>query len=189
MYISENTFTNEDFSTKALEKGTYEYCIFKSCNFNSVDISETAFIDCEFIDCDLSLANIHKAAFRNVKFIGCKLMGLQFNEVNTLGLEFSMKSCIVHHASFYQMILKKSRFNHCDFRECDFAECDLRESDFSLSNFALAQFGHSNLEKCDFRNATNYIIDPQTNRLKGAKFSKTGIEGLVLSFGIEMEEN
>ncbi|PLW94134.1 MAG: hypothetical protein C0592_03855 [Marinilabiliales bacterium] len=185
MYISDKEFSSKDFRS-GFDKGNYEYCIFKNCNLNGVDISETAFIDCEFIDCDLSMANINKSAFRNVKFISSKLLGLQFNECNSMGLEFSLKDCIAHHCSFYQLKLQNSIFNNTEFMEADFAESDLEGSTFSGCDFSLAQFDHSNLELCDFRNATNYIIDPQTNRLKGAKFSREGLEGLVLGFGIEI---
>jgi hypothetical protein len=43
------------------------------------------------------------------------------------------------------------------------------------------------LEKADFRTAFNYSINPETNRIKKAKFSKEGLNGLLDKYDIEIE--
>ena len=40
------------------------------------------------------------------------------------------------------------------------------------------------LEKADFRTAKNYSIDPEQNRLKKAKFSLSGVVGLLRKYDI-----
>jgi len=43
------------------------------------------------------------------------------------------------------------------------------------------------LEKADFREATNYFIDPEKNRIKKAKFSLNGLPGLLIPYDIIIE--
>jgi hypothetical protein len=43
------------------------------------------------------------------------------------------------------------------------------------------------LEKADFRSAFNFSIDPEMNRMKKAKFSRTGVFGLLHKYNIEIE--
>jgi hypothetical protein len=50
-----------------------------------------------------------------------------------------------------------------------------------------AIFENTNLEKCDFRSAYNYVIDPQNNKIKKAKFSKEGAIGLLRAFDIVID--
>ena len=57
-----------------------------------------------------------------------------------------------------------------------FKECDLY----------YASFHHTNLEKADFTTARNYALNPAANRLKKAKFSRYGLEGLLTGLGIEV---
>ena len=57
-----------------------------------------------------------------------------------------------------------------------FKDCDL----------CYASFHHTNLEKADFTTARNYTLNPAANRLKKAKFSRYGLEGLLTGLGIEV---
>ena len=47
--------------------------------------------------------------------------------------------------------------------------------------------GQSHMEKSDFRGAFNYSIDPELNKLKGARFSAAGLGGLLGKYGIRIE--
>jgi fluoroquinolone resistance protein len=51
----------------------------------------------------------------------------------------------------------------------------------------MATFDHTILEIADFRSAFNYTIDPEINKLKGAKFSTLGLSGLLAKYNIEIE--
>ena len=51
-----------------------------------------------------------------------------------------------------------------------------------------AIFDKTLLEKSDFRKAFNYTIDPETNRIKKAKFSLHSISGLLVKYDIEIED-
>jgi hypothetical protein len=58
-----------------------------------------------------------------------------------------------------------------------FAECDLSRAVFQAGI----------LEKTDFRSAFNYTIDPELNKLKKAKFSRSGLAGLLEKYNIDIE--
>ncbi|WP_311316321.1 pentapeptide repeat-containing protein [Kaistella jeonii] len=71
----------------------------------------------------------------------------------------------------------KSNFQK-NLSSADFTDCDLSQTIFQ----------NTNLEKADFRSAFNYTIDPENNRLKGAKFSLAGISGLLGKYQIKIEQ-
>lgn len=73
-------------------------------------------------------------------------------------------------------------------QETDFAEADLTNVVFDNCNLAQAIFDHTILEKADFRTAYNYSIDPETNRIKKARFSIWGVSGLLDKYHIEIEK-
>lgn len=80
---------------------------------------------------------------------------------------------------FPQMKLKKTVFQYSILQEVDFAQTDLTEADFKNCDLAGAIFDNSILEKADFREAVNFSIDPDSNRIKKAKFSAQELAGLL----------
>lgn len=42
------------------------------------------------------------------------------------------------------------------------------------------------IEKADFTTARNYTLNPAANRLRKAKFSRYGLEGLLSGLGIKI---
>jgi hypothetical protein len=50
-----------------------------------------------------------------------------------------------------------------------------------------AVFDRTGLEKADFREALNFRIDPETNRIKGARFDLDGLPGLLVKWGIKVQ--
>ena len=76
----------------------------------------------------------------------------------------------------------------CRAHDADFQEVDLTSADFSQSDFQGTLFNNCNLSKADFRSSRNYQIDPRTNKVKAAKFSLPEAIGLLLGFGIILDE-
>ena len=72
-------------------------------------------------------------------------------------------------------------------READFSETDLTKSSFDDCDLNQAIFDNSILETVDFRSAFNYSIDPDRNRIRGGKFSISGVVGLLRKYKIEVE--
>ena len=83
--------------------------------------------------------------------------------------------------------MKKTVFRDSLLVETDFAGADLSGATFDNCDLAHAVFENTILEKADLRTSYNYSIDPETNRIKKARFSVTGIAGLLEKYDIEIE--
>ena len=82
--------------------------------------------------------------------------------------------------------IKQKTFNNCSLNEADFTESDLSGTIFNNCDLKRAIFDRSILLKTDFTTAQNFSIDPETNRLKGAKFSKNNLMGLLLKYKLKI---
>ena len=123
---------------------------------------------------------------RDIKFSGCKLLGLHFEDCSDFLFSVSFDNCILNLSSFYKRKLKKIIFKNTSLQEVDFTEADLSFAQFDNCDLRGATFVGTILEKADFRNAYNYAIDPELNRIKKAKFSLSGIAGLLNKYDIEI---
>jgi uncharacterized protein YjbI with pentapeptide repeats len=185
--VQDNTYGKLVFKETPLAKAEYENCTFDSCDFSEADISGYKFIDCKFINCNISMAKLDKTALKDVAFKGCKMLGLHFNNCYGFGLSFSFENCAMDYCSFYNTRIKRTRFEHVTLRETDFTGCDISGALFNDCDCNRAVFDNTVLENADMRGAYNYIIDPDTNRIKGAKFSVHGVAGLLAKYDIVIE--
>lgn len=183
-YTESETLDGTSFKATDLQRGDYEDCTFKNCDFANADLSHINFIECRFISCNLSTAKLVQAAFRDAQFKDCKMMGLHFENCNDFLFAASFDNCTLNFSSFYKLKLKKTSLKSCTLHEVDFTETDLSSSTFDNCDLAKAIFDNTILEKADFRTAYNFTIDPQTNKVKKARFSKDGLEGLLQKFDI-----
>jgi uncharacterized protein YjbI with pentapeptide repeats len=188
VYRLDETITPDSLQAQALPRGEYENCSFEDCNLAGADLSDMRFTDCVFNNCNLSLAELHNTCLRDVQFEGCKLMGLRFNTCNAFILSFSAQACVLDHASFFNCKIKKTRFENCRLIETDFGQCDLTEAVFDGCDLSGAVFDNTLLEKADFRNAHGYLINPETNRIKKAKFKVSGLAGLLQQHQLHIEQ-
>jgi len=170
-----------------LAKGEYAECTFLNCLFMNSDLTSITFVDCVFDKCDLSMAKITNVAFRDVSFVNCKLVGLNLEECNPFLISFSFEECVLNLSSFYQLKLKGIQFKSCNLQEVDFTETVLTSAIFDNCNLSRTIFSRTNLEKADFRTSYNYSINPETNRIRKARFSRMGIAGLLDNYDIEIE--
>lgn len=171
---------------KMTEKIEYENCSFILCNFSGADLAGSKFTDCEFVDCNLSLANLNQTALRGAKFTRCKMLGLRFDHCTPFGFSLFFEACQVNHSSFHRLNLKKMRFSNSQIREVDFTGSDLSDSSFDNCDLLDAKFEGTNLERADLTTAYNYVIDPELNRVRKAKFSMSGVVGLLQKYGIQV---
>ncbi len=195
VFIEEETFDKIDFTQNPLSKGEYEYCTFLNCELSYSDLSEFKFLECEFSGCNLSLAKLTQTALKDIKFKSCKMLGLNFGECNEFRFTVNFDTCILDRSSFLgaasslkkRIKLKQTVFKNSQLYEVDFTECDLSSASFENCDLTGAIFKDTILEKADFRTAINYSIDPELNRIKKAKFSRSGIAGLLDKYDIEIE--
>jgi uncharacterized protein YjbI with pentapeptide repeats len=187
--LTENIiFDRIDFTENKMSVDEYENCRFLNCNFHEVILLNITFRECNFENCDFSLSQLKNTALNDCFFKGCKLLGVQFDECNPFLFSVRFENCMLNLAVFYKMKLKKMRFENCSLQETDFTETDLSFAVFENCDLNRAVFQHSNLENTDFRSAIRYSIDPEINRIKKAKFSRSGIDGLLDKYGIEVED-
>ena len=181
-------FHEEHFENlNQIDKGEYENCIFKNCDFSDSDLSNFKFIGCHFMNSNLSLSKIYQTLFQKIHFSDCKLLGLNFNNCNDFSLSFIFENSQLNHSSFFKLKIKKTIFRNCQMKECDFTQTDFTESVFDNCNLEGAQFDFTNLEKTDFRTSFNFSLDPDQNKIKGAMFSKENVIGLLHKYNIKIE--
>ena len=170
----------------SLSGHTFEECSFQKCDFKGLDLSSIRFISCAFTSCDLSNIKLSGSRFRETVFERSKLLGIQWSQLQDL-INPSFSECNLDYCGFVSLKLKKTRFFKCSVREADFSQADLSECDFSDSDFLKARFHGTTLVKADFRGALNYLIDPLTNKVKGARFSMPEALGLLSGLGVVIE--
>lgn len=90
------------------------------------------------------------------------------------------------YCGFYNLQIKKTVFSSCRLLEADFTMANLTGSSFVGSELSGAVFDQTVLEKADFRDAQNYRIDPELNRIKEARFDLGGLPGLLSKYGIRI---
>ena len=132
------------------------------------------------------LEKLMQTDLNNIVFNDCKLLGLHFDSCSEFLFTVTFNNCQLDLSSFFKRKMKNTRFQHSSLREVDFSEADLTGAIFDKCDLSGALFDHTNIEKADFRTAFNYSIDPEINQIKKAKFSATGIAGLLTKYNIEI---
>ena len=186
-YFDSREYSKIDFTKTNIKKGDYDNCKFIKCNFEGIHASNIQFVECEFIECNFSNAIVKDTAFKDVNFINCKMLGIKFNECDPFLLQFTFTDCQLNFSSFYQLKILNTNFMKCSLQEVDFTESILKRTVFDQCDFKGAIFERTNLEKSDFRTAFNFNINPEKNDLKGAKFSKHNLSGLLVDYKIVVE--
>ncbi len=186
-FYSQVRFKGDDLVSKDIQKVEFESCIFDSCQLSNMDLSEAKFESCEFKNCDLSNTKILNTSFQDVKFQDCKMMGLLFDDCNPFLMQFQFINCTLNLSSFYALKITKTKFINCSLLEVDFTSAQLQESKFTNCELSGAVFENTNLMKADFRTSTNYLISPDHNKIKGARFSLESVTGLLQGYGIRIE--
>ena len=186
-YKEDELFEKKDYSAFPLPVGDYDNCTFVGCNFSGSDLSESRFSECTFKGCNLATAKLTKSAFQDTTFTECKLTGLHFEDCSEFLFSPTFDHCVLQFSSFAERKLKKITFRHCNLQEVDFTGADLTGALFDHCDLTRAHFEHSVLEKADFRTAFNYSIDPELNKLKKARFSTSGLSGLLDKYDLDID--
>lgn len=185
--IYDQKFSSENYSENTLASGEYENCHFNSCIFAKADLRGIKFTACTFTECDFSMANLHDTGIRDCSFDTCKMIGIEFQEVNTFLFAMKAKNSNLNHSSFTNLNLKKCAFADCQFEECNFEGSNLSETTFKECNFERATFDRTDLRKTDLSSCINITLDLNQNLLNGAYFSKDNVAGLLSNYGIKLK--
>ena len=187
IYFEDQKFEKTDFSETGLKQGEYEFCSFIQCNLSNTDLSGSHFTECEFIDCNLSMVKLVKTGLKTVRFKNCKLLGLHLEQCSEFLFAVEFENCTINLCSFYKLKLKKTIFKSSTLTEADFTEADLTSAVFDNCDLSKTTFDNTILEKTDFRTSHNYSIDPDTNKIRKARFSYPGVLGLLGKYDIEVD--
>jgi uncharacterized protein YjbI with pentapeptide repeats len=129
---------------------------------------------------------VEQTIFQQVQFEGCKLSGVLFDSCHPFALEISFADSKLDHSSFYALKMSKANFLNCSLRGVDFTGAQLKDARFTGSDLWEAKFDHTLLQKADFSGAIHYQINPEQNQIKGAVFSRDGLEGLLSIYQIKI---
>jgi uncharacterized protein YjbI with pentapeptide repeats len=185
--IEDKTFTKISAGDIAGRKCSFEHCRFVNCDFAYADLGGIVFMDCRFDGCNLSLIKLSDTGLQNIMFKDCKLSGADFSKSRDFLFEASFDNCILDNAIFYKKKNKRAKFTDCSLVETDFTETDFTDVQFINCNLNRAFFDRTTLKNADFRTSYNYIIDPDNNTIKKARFSVHGLPGLLTKYDIRIE--
>jgi fluoroquinolone resistance protein len=182
--VYQEVIEKTDYSSQKL-KGTYESVEFRSCTFT--DISGINFTDCLFTSCNLGNATVGKSKMQDVKFLDCKLIGINFFQVQEFGFAIDFENCLLDFASFDHKKMNKSSFKNCRLHGANFSQADLSKATMENCDLLDAIFSYTILNGIDFTTNRNFTIDPQLNQIKKARFSSSSLAGLLSRFEIIIE--
>jgi len=184
--IEEDKKFSKITSTEIAKVQSFENCSFTACDFGGANFNGKLFIDCVFDDCNLSLANVSDAGLQNIRFKNCKLSGVNFTKTRDFLFEMHFEGCILDNAVFFKKKNKKGTFKDCSMIETDLTEADLTDAKFENCNLNRAFFERTILRGADLSTSYNFIIDPDTNDIKKARFSVHGLQGLLAKYDIKV---
>ncbi len=165
----------------------FEQYHFVGCDLEGANLSRLRFTDCRFERCNLSSAQLTQTALQNVAFAECKLLGAPFGACREMLFAVHFDHCQLRYALFGGRQLPGTRFAHCALDEADFTNADLSGAVFADCTLAGTVFHDTQLAGADFRTATGYALDPDANRLAGARFALAGLPGLLGKHGLVVE--
>lgn len=177
--------SNIHFTKDPSGENEFEFYEFINCTFS--DLSLLNFIDCDFKSCNLSNIKSTGSRLQNCLFKDCKLLGADFSGAKDPTLELHFDNCNLDYSSFDKKKLNRSSFKNCRLHSSNFTQSDLSKCQLTECDFFECLFSNSNLAGVDFTTSRNFIIDPEANAIKGAKFLSSQLTGLLYRYNIVID--
>ena len=160
-----------------LRDARFEACVFEGVDWSGKDLRGARFEECTFVACDLSNMRTLGLGLQDVTFRESKLVGFDFALCNALGFRVHMEDCIADAVNG----------EATDFRNVTWKGGRAHGADFTGANLEGLAFDCVDLTGADFRTATGWRIRPDENRMRGAKFRRDGLEGLLSAYDLDLE--
>ncbi|MGE5431346.1 MAG: pentapeptide repeat-containing protein [Syntrophomonadaceae bacterium] len=183
-YLHEN-FSGREFANSELKDTEFTDCTFDKMNFEKTRLKYVRFENCTFNKSNLSLVRINGSRFIDCKFTDCKMIGINWQEAEA-PIEIIMDKCKLDYSIFYGLDLRRIEITESFAKEVNFENADLSKGKFNGTDFSSSKFKNTNLSFSDLREATNYDINPEFNKIKKAKFSMPEAMTLLQCFDIEI---
>lgn len=183
----DKTFEKVLYPGKTIRGREFENCMFRNCDFSDSDFSQNRFTDCQFIGCNLAMLKLGNSTLDNVTFSECKLTGIDFSACEEFLFTVRFESCLMDYTSFLKRKMPKTNFLGCSLKNAVFEQANLTKAVFDNTDLAGATFERTHLNEADLVTAYNYIIDPEMNNIKKARFSQSGLAGLLTRYDIQVE--
>ena len=168
---------NLQLVTASGDQEEYESCEFTNGVFG--DLKGISFTDCVFKNSNFSNASFRNCKLQDVHFIDCKLIGANFSQSKDFGFCLSFENCLLDYASFDKKRLHKSVFANCRMHHVNFTQADLSKASISNCDFYEALFANTDVSGLDFTTSKNFLIDPELNKIRKAKFLAQDLAGLL----------
>ncbi|MBA3816424.1 MAG: pentapeptide repeat-containing protein [Parachlamydiaceae bacterium] len=178
--LENQVIQSENFLKKTLENQIFNSCSFNSCDFSESLLRNAHFCTCTFTNCNLSLAKLDGCRFQDVRFVDCKIVGAEFFKCEKTFFSPKFENCLLHYCNFSDLNMKKISFVGNKLKECHFTNTNLISADFGEVDLYGTAFHNCDL----FTSSVRYDFDPQTNKIRKAKFSLYEAVGLLRGFGI-----
>lgn len=186
------TFEGLSYSSELFEDNRFIDCIFKDCLFEEITVSGCIFSGCTFEKCTVNkLKGSNSSQLQECRFINCRLTGINWSELlpeeSFADPIDVLQECRLKYNTFTDMNFRKFSFEGNEITESMFAECELNDSRFKGCKLDRTEFYRCDMQKSDFRNASGYLVDILTCKLKNAAFSFPEAINLLGSLGVKVE--
>lgn len=179
--------TKESYLEADLKHKVFRNCVFEGCDFSKSQCIGSKFIDCRWVKCNLSLIKWDGCRLQNNQFEECKIVGGNFSRCDRTFLSLSCNKCLIDMGNFSDLDLKNTSFVGSVVRDTHFSQVNLSGANFQDCDLKGSLFHQCDLTKANFLNADNFAINPLTNKLKSARFSKETALHLLDYLGIILE--
>ena len=169
-----------------LRDARFEACVFEGVDWSGKDLRGARFEECTFVACDLSNMRTLGLGLQDVTFRESKLVGFDFASCNALGFRVHMEDCIADAVNGEGTDFRNVTWKGGRAHGADFAGANLEGLAFDGVDLTGALFGQTKLAGADFRTATGWRIRPDENRIRGAKFRRDDLSGLVEGWDLDL---
>lgn len=176
---------------EVLANAEFEDCVFRRCRWTGVRVENCRFNACTLERCSLSGVVFSFTTMKDAWLVGCAVRGVAWGGLQGKTGVFQpiakIENSSFRYSDFSGMALNGFDWTGAELQQCTFDETRLAGASFSGVRLGASRFTRCDLQKADFRGAEEYVIDLESNRLKGARFSFPDVVRLLDGTGIVIE--
>lgn len=170
-----------------LSEAEYESFVFEDCDFTEANLGALRLVDCVFERCNLSGATWRGCSLNHVAFRSSKLLGADLTGLRKTFLSVTFEDCKLDYVDFGGLPLAKTRFTRSSLIDAGFVGTDLSQAVFEACDVSGAMFRNTNLAGADLRGADGLVLDPDTNKVQGARLDLSGLPGLLTKYKLRLD--